>query len=135
MAPGTPCIDGDACTIDDECSAGACSGTPLAVPGEVQDLTVSGAAGTTVTWTAQSESVAYDVAGGLVSSLAPDAGVSNAGCVGADLSASPFTDGRADPPEGDAYYYIVRGQNACAQNGTYGYASGGGERMPLTPCP
>ena len=72
--------------------------------------------------------------GGLVSELRRDGGVAAAACIGNDDASSPFVDGRAAPPAGDAYYYMVRSQNACG-TGSYGFASSGAERLPLAACP
>ena len=40
QANGTGCDDGDACTINDACSAGSCAGTPITAPAETQHVRV-----------------------------------------------------------------------------------------------
>ena len=50
------------------------------------------------------------------------------------VASSSWIDQRPDPPEGDGNYYLIRGRNACGA-GTYGFATGGAERVPGAPCP
>jgi hypothetical protein len=62
-----------------------------------------------LTWQNQGAGVIYDVAGGLISQLRPDAGTSGAVCLpgGDNLGLAEFAETRPDPLKGDAYYYIV----------------------------
>jgi hypothetical protein len=103
-------------------------------PAEVGGLSVSGSSATSVGWVPEAPGFAYDVASGLLSALAADGGVASATCLEDDASSPPLLDGRAAPPAGDGYYYIVRSQSACG-TGTYGFASSGAERVPLAACP
>ncbi len=50
------------------------------------------------------------------------------------LLVNTWDDTRSEPAAGDGYYYLVRSQSACG-SGTYGSASSGAERQPLTGCP
>lgn len=90
-----------------------------------------------LTWTNQGAGVMYDLAGGLVSRLRPDGGVSGAICLpGSDnLTDAVFDDTRPDPPAGDGYYYILRSQKppSCG-TGSYGLASSGAPRQPTIDC-
>lgn len=102
------------------------------VPLEVLDLTVAhGAPFTEVSWPDLPGSPLYDLAGSTISSLAAG-GTLGAGCLEDDLGANMHTDPRTDPPPGDGYYYMVRGENACGY-GTYGQAEAG-ERQPSGAC-
>jgi hypothetical protein len=89
-------------------------------------------------WQDQGADVLYDLAGGLISQLRTDAGVSGALCLpgGNDLGKPEFEDARPAPPAGDAYYYLVRSQKppSCG-TGSYGLATSGAERLPTNDCP
>jgi hypothetical protein len=91
-----------------------------------------------LTWQDQGSGVVYDLAGGLVSQLRPDGGVSTATCLpgGDNLAAPLYDDARPAPPAGDGYYYIVRSQKppSCGTS-SYGLASSGAERQPASACP
>ena len=112
---------GDAC----ECTA---------APGEVAGLLVTKVPATSVSWTALPVQSGYDVVGGLVSVLRSAGSISGAACLTNDAGVATWTDTRPNPASGEGYYYLVRGQNGCG-NGTYGFATGGAERVPGTPCP
>ena len=74
------------------------------------------------------------MATGLISDLLWDAAPDQAECL-IDNTIGPFDrDVRSDPPVDDGYYYLVREQGIC-EAGTYGYATGGAERLPLGACP
>jgi hypothetical protein len=91
-----------------------------------------------LTWQDEGAGVLYDPAGGLVSQLRADGGVSGATCLpgGDNLTVAAYDDARADPPAGEAYYYIVRSQKppSCGTS-SYGVASSGAERSPASACP
>ncbi len=132
---GSTCDDGNPCTSGDMCSGGACGGTPLPLATEVQDLNLADTEpSTTLAWTGQDASMAYDVASGLVSELSRDDGMSAATCVGNDVTGTAYIDTRSAPLAGDGYYYVVRAQGLCS-TGTYGYATSGVERLPAAACP
>jgi hypothetical protein len=131
---GATCDDGNACTVGDTCDGGAClPGTPVPPPAEIDGITVDGHTGTTVSWTAASGSVVYDVASSTLSDLRAN-GTTTAACISNDDAGTSFVDGRADPAAGDGYYYIVRAQSACG-SGTYGFDSSSQERVPASACP
>jgi hypothetical protein len=89
-----------------------------------------------LTWQTQGFGVLYDVAGGLISQLRPDGGVSGATCLpgGNDLADATFDDTRPNPPVGDGYYYIVRSQKPSCGTGSYGLASSGPRPLPTSDC-
>jgi hypothetical protein len=127
-----PDDDGDG--VDDALDCAPLDATAWDLPVEVTGLTVAGAAGTQLSWTDQGAGFRHDVAGGSVTDLRTAGQVTDATCLADDVVGSTWQDGRADPASGDGYYYLVRAQNVCAA-GTYGTASGGGERTPAAACP
>ena len=130
---------GDACDPDDDNDgvgdASDCAPLNAAVsqiPGEVSGIAVTKGP-TELTWTPSGGGV-YDVSGGGVASLRVDGGAVGATCLGDNIAGASWTDGRPDPASGTGYYYLVRAQNVCGA-GTYGAATGGGERLPVAACP
>jgi len=105
-----------------------------AIPGEVQNLVVTQPGLTNLQWTPQGSGVLYDVIGGAASGLVPDAGVSAAQCLANGATTGRFVDTRPDPAAGQTYYYDVRAEQSC-NLGTYGFATSGAERLPVTDCP
>jgi hypothetical protein len=131
---GTPCNDGSACTTGDSCGGGVCqSGTSAPAPGEVGGLALAGAAGTTLTWTSLGGGIVYDVATSTLSDLRAN-GPATAACLANDVAGASTVDARPNPGPGDGYYYIVRGQTACA-SGSYGLDSASVPRSPASACP
>jgi hypothetical protein len=129
------CDDGISCNGVETCGVSGCqSGTPDPLPVELGGFGVQGASSTTISWTAQGAGIRYDVASGSILSLRIDSGVVNATCLADDLTGTSTIDSQPSPAPGSGYYYIGRAQNECA-NGTYGYASGGQERLPTAACP
>jgi len=120
----TACTDGNACTTNDRCAAGVCGGTPVGPPAEATGLTF-GANGTSIAWTpipGVPPGTVYDVARGPAGPWAVGSGAGET-CLGA-VAAPPATDA-ALPPAGQAFWYLVRGRNACG-TGTYGRAATNG---------
>jgi spore coat protein A len=120
----TACTDGNACTTNDRCAAGVCGGTPVGPPAEATGLTF-GANGTSIAWTpipGVPPGTVYDVARGPAGPWAVGSGAGET-CLGA-VAAPPATDA-ALPPPGQAFWYLVRGRNACG-TGTYGRAATNG---------
>ena len=105
-----------------------------AVPLEVSNLRIDNTTGTTLTWTNPATGDVHDVAGGLVSLLRANGDLTDGDCLTDDAAGTSWDDTRPDPSAGDGWYYLVRAQNACGA-GTYGYSSGGPERLPGNPCP
>ncbi len=138
VAAGTPCSDGNACTLDDQCQAGTCvPGTAVAPPGEVSNLGLS-ADRSTLTWEpipGAPAGTVYDVARGRVSELPVGAGASES-CLAPGIPAESASDSVL-PGVDQSFWYLVRGRHPCGA-GTYGYAAANGvptaERVTLT-CP
>jgi hypothetical protein len=129
---GTPCDDANACTVNDACTGGTCSGVAVPSPAEVQGVVLDGQTPTGLTWSATSGAV-YDVASGALSDLRVN-GTTTAACLSNNGATAGYIDVRSDPVPGAGYYYIARAQGACGA-GTYGFASTGQERVPTAACP
>jgi hypothetical protein len=137
-ANGTACNDGNACTADEACQAGACTGgVTLVVPAEITNVRF-GADHSTITWDsalAAGPGTVHDVARGLVSELPVGAGPGES-CP-APGSAAATTSDASTPPISNAFWYLVRGRNACGV-GSYGFLGvhgvPGAERTTST-CP
>jgi hypothetical protein len=123
---GTVCDDGNSCTANEACQAGACTGgVPLQVPAEVTNVAFA-ADHSTITWDsalAAGPGTVHDLLRGLVSQLPVGAGVAES-CLAPGTSAATASDLSA-PPSGNSYWYVVRGRNACG-TGTYGFRGVGG---------
>ena len=130
QSEGRSCQDGSPCTIGDACAGGACvPGSVAPPPAEVTGLRV----GPTLSWTALSGVVVYDVAGAALADLRTNA-TATATCLAQDVTATTFTDARPDPPPGEGRYYLVRARDACGA-GTYGLDSASVERSLPAACP
>jgi hypothetical protein len=103
-----------------------------ASPVEVEGVAVDG--GSFLAWNDQGNGFVYDVAGGALSALHIDGDVSGAECIENDVAGTAWQDTRPDPAPGDGYYYLIRSQKTCGA-GTYGNASSGAERIPVSDCP
>ncbi len=128
---GTPCDDGNACTTGDACSGGSCVGTPVTAPGETQALVVA-ADKTTYSWSAVANATRYDVLRGSLSAFPVGPGGGDEVCFN-DLGVTSVSD-PSTPSVGTGYWYLSRGENTCAGNGTYGTITGGSPRTSTT-CP
>jgi hypothetical protein len=88
---------------------------------------------TTMNWDLQNSSY-YDVVSGMVDDLVPDDGVTAATCLQGNVFSNSYADSRPDPLVSEAYYYLIRAQNAC-WTGNYGYGNPpGGGRQPANDC-
>ena len=127
---------GDACDMDDDgdgvedaLDCAPLDASAFGLPAEVGILDVL-ADGATVTWEAINPSPGptcmYDMIRGPIKGLPVTAGSSV--CMDAGMYGTSCPDVEVPTP-GEAWYYLVRGRNACG-GGTYGFASGGGERIP-----
>ncbi len=65
------------------------------------------------------QGTSYDIVGGMVSDLRATRDFAAATCDAAAVPAGPAPLPAADPPWGDAIYFLVRGRNNCG-DGTYG---------------
>jgi hypothetical protein len=79
-----------------------------------------------------------DVASGMLSDLRTDRDFSDACSLVTFVDTTEAVDGRADPPAGDGYYYVVSG--TCAQPIGYGNSSAGARTElpglpPVASCP
>jgi hypothetical protein len=107
--------------------------TVLAGPAEVAGLAFGGK--TAMVWTSQAgtagTATVYDVVRGSLSQFPVGTGGSET-CVAPGSTTASATD-VTTPVAGAGYYYLVRGRNVCG-TGTYGYRSGGAERVSSA-CP
>jgi len=97
----------------------------FATPSEVTGDSVTNVSGTKVSWTPLNAgtSTRYDLATGTIAQLRNlGQGFPAGTCLANDRTAPPFTDARANPSVGGAYYYMTRAQNACGTS-TYGSAA------------
>jgi hypothetical protein len=128
-----PDIDGDGVANAQDCQP--LDPSQSAPAAEIAGLTLANGATTSVIWTSlPGNGSSYDVIGGDLAVLRAAGSSSDAGCLADGVPVSSWTDSRPDPANGAGYYYLVRGQNACG-GGTYGFATGGAERVPGSPCP
>lgn len=115
-----PDADGDG--VNDACDCAAANPGAYAAPGEVPRLRLQGTVPFTLSWDALGGVTGPATTSTVVSG--PAGALRTSGYAGAcDLSVgnpgTSFTDPRAVPPVGEAFYYLVRSQNACA-TGTFG---------------
>jgi len=123
---GTACDDQSTCTQVDICTAGACAGSPLPLPAEVDaGVRMDRIDGTPrLRWNLAPGATGSDVLRGLTRALPVGPGGDDETCLGSDLADTAILD-RADPATGDAFWYLVRGVNACG-HGPYGSEGQGG---------
>ncbi len=131
-APG-PDIDGD--TVCDAADCAPSDAGAFAIPAEVGGLGVSGGSSATIHWLSAApgagSGTVHQVLRGVVSQLPVGTGGSET-CLAEGLPGTSITDD-ATPVAGSAFYYLVRGENACGA-GTYGRTSRDAERTS-TACP
>ncbi len=103
--------------------------TATAVPGAVEAVfvqplgTIDRFLWDSLSFSAGSGTV-YDVYTGLISDLQADGGLQSGICESDDRTMTFMDDATADPPLGDARYFMFRGQNSCpGGTGTYGDAN------------
>ncbi|MBZ5641089.1 MAG: thrombospondin type 3 repeat-containing protein, partial [Acidobacteriia bacterium] len=129
-----PDIDGDGVPNGADCAPSEPG--VWSPPTEIQALQVDkGSSLAHLSWTADGQAQRYDVAGGTLTELHSSPGTGSATCLADDTTLTAWDDSsRPEPDIGQGYYYLVRGQNVCA-SGTYGFGTGGAERLPLAGCP
>ncbi|HEX4823299.1 MAG TPA: hypothetical protein VFV19_03220 [Candidatus Polarisedimenticolaceae bacterium] len=122
LPDGTGCDDQNACTSGDACAAGVCAGTPVTAPAEVDTGLRVDRNGTDalVSWNAALGATSSDLLRGDLASLPVGPGGDDELCSGA-IAGTSATDSDV-PLDGAGYWYLVRGANACAGAGTYGYS-------------
>lgn len=83
---------------------------------EVKDLLLNGTSPTVLSWDSQDAKfgvdTVYDIVSGLIGELSFDKDFSRSACLVDGHPDTPYDDTRINPPEGDAYYYLVRSENA-----------------------
>jgi hypothetical protein len=129
---GVTCDDANACTTNDTCHAGVCSGEGPASPAEVDNaLMVTQIDGvTTITWDSAAGSTTSDVLRGLVSALPVGPGGDDEVCLMDGTANTAATD--PDTPDPDAtFWYLVQGVNDCGK-GPFGYQDDQGLLTPRT---
>ena len=123
--------DGDSVPNEADCAPDHPSAhTPV---GEVSGVVVDRADTVFLLWPSQGDGITYDIAGGVLSVLRVDGHIGAAECLAWLLSGTQWSDAREGPEPGEGWYYLVRAANPCGP-GTYGYATGGTERIN-TACP
>jgi len=128
-----PDIDGDGVLNGQDCRP--LDASVSAPSSEVAGIVLTKGAGTQLSWTTlPGGTLAYDVSGGALALLRSTGSSSDASCLESAVASESWSDPRPDPADGDGYYYLVRGRNVCGA-GTYGFATGGAERVPGSPCP
>jgi hypothetical protein len=130
QANGTACDDGNACTINDGCSAGSCLGTPITTPAETQHVRVESDKVSFV-WDPQLSSTAYDAVRGALGAFPVGPGGGDEVCFDG-LAAAGLVD-PSIPATGTGFWYLSRAQNACGV-GTFGQQRNGTPRLTTT-CP
>ena len=109
-----------------------------ASPIEIPSLSVIAGIPTTLTWPSQSAlagpETTYDLVAGTITNPLGSLDLSAASCL-QPLGPNSFSDPRANPAAGTAYWYLARGNNSCGA-GTYGTGSFGLDRDGTIPaCP
>jgi hypothetical protein len=129
-ANGTACDDGNACTTDDACVNGTCTGQGIPSPAEVDDgVRLSQLGGvTTITWNPAAGALWSEIARGLVGAWSFPPAAATQVCLD-DAVFGTATADVADPESGDAFWYLIRGANACGR-GVYGFEVVGGVPIP-----
>lgn len=112
---------------------------PALRPGEVSGrgatpLQAAGADPTVLTWEAGMPF--FNLYRGSIAGLRASGVYTPAGsCLVSGLTAASYADAGSPPAPGDAYYYLVTGENAAGVEGTLGFDSRGVERPNASACP
>jgi hypothetical protein len=119
--------DGDGAVACAECDDG--NAHAIALPAMIDGLDITdGANGWQLSWTDQSltagDGTVYDVFVGQISTLQSAGSFSPGSCQKENQKGAQYLYRGADPPPGDAIYFMLRGQNGCpAGTGSYGDAN------------
>jgi hypothetical protein len=124
------CDDGNACTRNDTCGGGVCSGTPINAPPDTQNVAVA-ADKATYSWSAATDATQYDVVRGSTGALPVGVNLADEACFD-NLAGTALVDPELPAP-GAGFWYLSRGENACGI-GTFGNQSDGSPRITTT-CP
>lgn len=129
--------DGDADGVDDACDCAPNDAGSFALPSGAPRISISSLPPRTVAWDAQTAAsgsgTTYDVVTGDLADLG-SGGYASACMLRRGLTQPQFVDGRPDPPSGSAYYYLVRGENACGP-GSFGSGAESDPRAALDAAP
>ena len=140
LSVGQACDDANPCTTADICSASAgCVGIAVPAPSEVDNGVRVNRNGLSavVNWNLSTNATTSDVLRGVISALSVGPGAGDETCLGNNLGVATFTD-QGVPPTNSGYWYLVRGANACAGNGSYGFTGVRGAKgapRTTTTCP
>jgi glucose/arabinose dehydrogenase len=114
--------DGDGDGVDDACDCAPDAAGAYAAPGEVPRLRLEGTPPRTLFWDVftgvAGSATTTTVVSGRTSDLRTS-GYANACDLAVAQPGAALVDPRADPPPGEAFYYLVRAENACG-TGTFG---------------
>lgn len=115
-----PDDDGDG--VNDSCDCAPSIAGSYAAPREIPRQRILGTAPHTLFWDGLAGAAGPGTTTRIVSGLAGDLRASGGYAGACDLDAgagTSFVDPRPAPPVGEAYYYLVRGENVCGQ-GSFG---------------
>ena len=102
-------------------TVGPCNGSPASLPVEVDGVQVSpSGSDAVITWNLAIRASASTVLRGRVSGLPVGSGGADEQCLADNTELTTLTDSDSPPPAGDAFWYLVRGENACG-SGSYGF--------------
>ncbi len=121
MLPGSVCNDGNSCTGSDQCSGLTCSGMPL----RPAEITAVGFQPDHQTLRWNTFGATHDVLRGRVGDW--PVGQTTEQCLAQALATNSLVVNPV-PPASQAYWYLIRGRDACGL-GTYGKTCGGNERV------
>ena len=106
-------------------TVGPCDGSPASLPVEVDAVRVSlSGSDAVITWNLATRATVSSVLRGRVSGLPVGSGGADEQCLADDTELTTLTDSDS-PPAGDAFWYLVRGENACG-SGSYGFEARNG---------
>jgi hypothetical protein len=126
--------DGDGDLFGDACDCQPADPQIAIVPPAVADLVMDKIGGARLLWTDVGHLPLYDVASGVLEDARLDGSVVDAQCVADGLGATQWTDSQGTPVSGQAYYYLIRGENVCGA-GAYAEDSQSNPRAPAADCP
>ncbi|MBI3448389.1 MAG: hypothetical protein HY049_05665 [Acidobacteria bacterium] len=129
-----PCDVAESCTGN----SGVCPADVTLAPGEVDagvDITMSGGIAT-ITWNLAPGSSSSDVVRGGAKALPVGPAGADETCLADDIAGASIADS-ATPPLGDAFWYLVRGSNACGPGSWGNEIRSGQSPIPrvTTTCP
>jgi hypothetical protein len=119
LPDGAACTDGDLCTFGDACAAGSCAGMANPAPSETTGVVVDKSGDDAVIgWTLAPAAEMSEVLRGDIAALPVGSGAGEF-CLGS-TGATSMNDSIVLPAN-FGVWYLIRGVNACAGNGPYGF--------------